>query len=312
MRERAATTAGGERRALGADAHVEHAAGAEGDLGHARRRRRPGRRARTAGHRRARRSAERRAARWPHRSTPVESTTRRDHRLRDAQSLQQRAGRAARHPGPAAPRSRRSTGPRRGGRPRSGSTRATSRACRSTGRAAGRGRWRSSRCDTLVADRFGARRKPSPLSTRQSPTVRRSCQPSAGPTGSPVARSHTTVEARWLLIPTARTGPSSSPWRSRVSRAHSIAARTYEVASNSTRPGIGTVGQGRTVDLVMDRGIGCHDRGADAAGACVDDQDRHCQPPPSRLAPGPFCCCHRRANMPPSMPQVAISSARNG
>ena len=63
-------------------------------------------------------------------------------------------------------------------------------------------RWR-----TLVAERLGARRMPSACSTRQSPTVRRSCQPSPGPTGSPVARSHTMVEARWLAMPTAVHGP---------------------------------------------------------------------------------------------------------
>ena len=38
---------------------------------------------------------------------------------------------------------------------------------------------------------------------RHVPTVRRSCQPMPGPTGSPVARSQTIVEARWLAIPTA-------------------------------------------------------------------------------------------------------------
>ena len=72
---------------------------------------------------------------------------------------------------------------------------------------------------TLVAERFGARRNPSAFSARHSPTVRRSCQPSAGATGRPVDRSHTTVDARWLEIPTASTGP----WRSMTSRAHSIA-----------------------------------------------------------------------------------------
>ena len=41
-------------------------------------------------------------------------------------------------------------------------------------------------------------------------TVRRSCHPSPGPTGSPVARSQTTVEARWLAMPTASTVPASA------------------------------------------------------------------------------------------------------
>ena len=56
----------------------------------------------------------------------------------------------------------------------------------------------------LVADWLGARRSPcSALATMHSPTVRRSCQPSAGPIGRPVARSHTIVVARWLVMPTA-------------------------------------------------------------------------------------------------------------
>ena len=38
--------------------------------------------------------------------------------------------------------------------------------------------------------------------------VRRSCQPRPGPTGSPVARSQTMVVARWLVMPTASTGPA--------------------------------------------------------------------------------------------------------
>ena len=66
----------------------------------------------------------------------------------------------------------------------------------------------SSRWATLVADALGATPRPSAWSTRQVPIVRRSCQPSAGPTGSPVARSHTIVEARWLAMPTASTGPA--------------------------------------------------------------------------------------------------------
>ena len=44
----------------------------------------------------------------------------------------------------------------------------------------------------------------------QSKTVRRSCQPMPGPIGSPVARSHTIVLARWLVMPTA-TGAGPRP-----------------------------------------------------------------------------------------------------
>ena len=65
----------------------------------------------------------------------------------------------------------------------------------------------SSRAATLVAEALGATRMPWPWSSRQVPTVRRSCHPSPGPTGTPVARSHTMVDARWLAMPTASTGP---------------------------------------------------------------------------------------------------------
>ena len=61
---------------------------------------------------------------------------------------------------------------------------------------------------SLVADSLGATRMPWSRSTRHVPTVRRSCQPRPGPTGSPLARSHTMVEARWLAIPTPATGPA--------------------------------------------------------------------------------------------------------
>ena len=52
--------------------------------------------------------------------------------------------------------------------------------------------------------RAGSRRA---RSARQSPIVRRSCQPIAGPTGSPVARSHTTVEPALVGDPDRVDGP---------------------------------------------------------------------------------------------------------
>ncbi len=97
----------------------------------------------------------------------------------------------------------------------------------------------SSRWRALVADSLGASVTPSPCRTRQSPTVRRSCQPRPGPTGSPVARSHTMVDARWLVMPTAATGPPSAS----AARATSSAASAISVASNSTRPGAGEEGR---------------------------------------------------------------------
>ena len=97
----------------------------------------------------------------------------------------------------------------------------------------------SSRCAALVADSLGAKRSPWPCQTRQSPTVRRSCQPRPGPTGSPVARSQAMVEARWLVTPTAATGPPAAS----AARATSRAASARAVASNSTSPGAGDEGR---------------------------------------------------------------------
>ena len=73
---------------------------------------------------------------------------------------------------------------------------------------------------TLVADAFGANRIPSACSTRQVPTVRRSCQPMPGATGFPVARSHTMLDARWLAIPTPATGPPFGAWHGQSPKWH--------------------------------------------------------------------------------------------
>ena len=98
---------------------------------------------------------------------------------------------------------------------------------------------RSSRAATLVADALGATRMPLAWSSRQVPTVRRSCHPSPGPTGTPVARSQTMVDARWLAMPTASTGPPSA----RLDEATSTTASAMAAASNSTRPGKGVSGR---------------------------------------------------------------------
>ncbi len=91
---------------------------------------------------------------------------------------------------------------------------------------------------TLVAEALGATRMPRPWSSRQVPTVRRSCHPSPGATGTPVARSQTMVEARWLAMPTASTGPPSA----RLAEATSTTAAAMAPASNSTSPGKGVSG----------------------------------------------------------------------
>ncbi len=59
-----------------------------------------------------------------------------------------------------------------------------------------------------------------------------------GPTGSPVTRSQTTVDARWLLIPTASTLPPPASAAVDTSRT----ARAISAASNSTKPCEGELG----------------------------------------------------------------------
>ena len=96
----------------------------------------------------------------------------------------------------------------------------------------------SSSCSTFVPERFGATFSPPARSSRQRPTVRRSCQPRPGPTGSPVARSQTIVVPRWLASPTATTGPVSSS----AACESSSAAAASSAASSSTSPGKGVEG----------------------------------------------------------------------
>ena len=104
---------------------------------------------------------------------------------------------------------------------------------------------------SFVADWFGASaRSCSARAARHSPTVRRSCQPSAGPIGSPVARSQTMVLARWLVIPTAVIGSPSVVASATASRT----TRASSAASNSTRPGNGVAGaKGRRAMVRMRR-----------------------------------------------------------
>ena len=131
---------------------------------------------------------------------------------------------------------------------------------------------RSSRYCALVAETLGARWKPCSRSTRHSPIVRRSCQPMPGPTGSPVLRSHTMVDARWLAMPTASTGPprgEAGPCRVERGGAPSRRRRTRR----SRAPG--EDGQHLAVVDVGDGRVRPDDRGPHAAGADVHDEDRH-------------------------------------
>jgi hypothetical protein len=96
----------------------------------------------------------------------------------------------------------------------------------------------SSMAMSLVAEALGASRTPSACRARHVPTVRRSCQPMPGARGVPVARSQTMVDARWLAMPTAATGPPSrsAAW------ATVRTASAIDAASNSTSPGAGVSG----------------------------------------------------------------------
>ena len=92
---------------------------------------------------------------------------------------------------------------------------------------------------TLVAEAFGASRIPSACSTRQVPTVRRSCQPMPGATGFPGgALPH---NARRPLV-----GDPDPRHRARRRRARHGQPpgrhRPCAAASNSTRPGAGESG----------------------------------------------------------------------
>ena len=95
---------------------------------------------------------------------------------------------------------------------------------------------RSRRKASLVAEALGARWRPWAWKARHIPTVRRSCQPTPGPTGSPVRRSHRIVDARWLVMPTPATGP---PQPARASRATTRATAACSAGSNSTKLSIG-------------------------------------------------------------------------
>ena len=107
------------------------------------------------------------------------------------------------------------------------------------------GTWSSSQ-RSLVAEKYGS--STSPVSARMrgsrpwafscshSGAVRRSCQTSARCSGSPVARSHSTVVSRWLVMPMAAI---FTPARATASRAQASWSAQIWRASCSTQPGCG-------------------------------------------------------------------------
>ena len=153
-------------------------------------------------------------------------------RARDAHQLEARLVPVERLAGPSAACgsrwSRRSRGRRRrpaGEVPQQPASRSCRRpARRSRARSRAPGTWSSSQRDLGPGEvgrqrqaRRASRRRSrpaSPASSRTSASVRVSCQTIALWTGSPVARSHTTVVSRWLVMPIAATSPASRAGRS--------------------------------------------------------------------------------------------------
>lgn len=102
---------------------------------------------------------------------------------------------------------------------------------------------------SLVPEKYGsitspvrsrtASSRPSARSRSQMASVRRSCQTMALKMGRPVARSHTTVVSRWLVMPSAAMSAAVSFACS--SAARQVASWLFQMSSGlcSTQPGCG-------------------------------------------------------------------------
>ena len=85
---------------------------------------------------------------------------------------------------------------------------------------------------------ISAARGPAVAASAQTSAVRRSCQTMALWIGRPVARSHTTVVSRWLVMPIAATLRASTPACAMASR-QTVATVVVQISSGScsTCPG---------------------------------------------------------------------------
>ena len=102
---------------------------------------------------------------------------------------------------------------------------------------------------SLVAEKYGSASNPvravssasapSARSLSQCPAVRRSCQTMARCRQRPVARSHSSVVSRWLVMPMPATRRASPPACSNASRSVASAPCQMSSASCSTQPGAG-------------------------------------------------------------------------
>ena len=147
--------------------------------------------------------------------------------------------------------SRRSHGPCR----RSGATAGSSRSCRRPARPSRPRRARPRRSSgsrrswcRRNRDRAAGRSSPRPssrgrrvFSSAHIGEVRRSCQTMALCTGLPVARSHTTVVSRWLVMPMPASSLASSLALASAPRQTSTVARQISSGSCSTQPGLGKI-----------------------------------------------------------------------
>ena len=94
---------------------------------------------------------------------------------------------------------------------------------------------------------------PSPFNLAQMSAVRRSCQTMARCTALPVARSHTTVVSRWLVIPIAAMSFAFRPAFSSASRQTSTVEVQMSSGSCSTQPEAGKCcGNSACADAAME------------------------------------------------------------
>ena len=115
-------------------------------------------------------------------------------------------------------------------------------------RARAPGTWSSSHA-IFVAEKYGsstnpvfARKRSSRPRSRnaaQCSAVRRSCQTMALAIGAPVARSHSTVVSRWLVMPMPATSWAGIPACRSADCAQASCVDQISLASCSTQPGCG-------------------------------------------------------------------------
>ena len=128
---------------------------------------------------------------------------------------------------------------------------------------------------SLVADSLGATRMPWSRSTRHVPTVRRSCQPIPGPTGSPGAAVPHDGRAPLVGDPHARHRARRRPGRPPATSSTAAAmAAGVELDEPRRR------GRGQHLDVVdvVDGPVRVDHAGAHARGPHVDDEDAGSRP----------------------------------